>query len=118
MKHIILQLAAAALLISWAQARDPIGVNAAYNQQAELAGKTVTVTGLVDRVSTARRMVILIDTSEAGCADACERKNLVVQLPDSIELPAKGASITAIGTFGSEKNPPQLAATTIAIENR
>jgi len=118
MKHIILQLTTAILLIPWAQAGEPIGVNAANDQQAELAGKTVTITGLVDRISTARRMVILTDTSEADCADACERKNLVVQLPDAVELPAKGAFVTVIGTFGSEKNPPQLAATSIEIENR
>lgn len=118
MKHIILQLTAAILLIPWAQAGEPIGVNAANDRQAELAGKTVTISGLVDRVSTARRMVILIDTSEADCADACERKNLVVQLPDAVEIPAKGAFVTAMGTLGSESDPPRLTATSIEIENR
>lgn len=118
MKQIILQLTATALFIPWAHAGDPIGVSAANDQQAELAGKTVTITGLVNRVSMARRMMILIDTSEADCADACEGKNLVVQLPDFIEVPAKGAFVTAVGTFGSESNPPKLKATSIEIEDR
>lgn len=118
MKNTIIQLTAAALLLAVLHAEEPVGVNALHEKQADYAGKAITVTGLVDRVSSSRRMVMLIDTIEATCTDACDRKNLVVQVPTSIELPAKGSIVTAVGTLGMESNPPQLAAATITEETR
>ena len=118
MKNTIIQLTAAALLLAVLHAEEPVGVNALHEKQADYAGKAVTVTGLVDRVSSSRRMVILIDASEATCIDACDRKNLVVQVPDAMELPAKGAFVTAVGTLAPGSNPPQLTAASIKAGNR
>jgi hypothetical protein len=44
---------------------------------SDFTGKIVAVLGVVERVSEAKRMFTLIDTSEAGCADACQRAMIV-----------------------------------------
>lgn len=113
-----LLLAVPALFLSLSQAAEPIGVNSVVEKMVEFSGREITVTGMVDRVSTARRMVILIDASEATCQEACERKTVIVRLPDTIEMPAKGSFLTASGTLVPDSNPAQLAATTAAVEKR
>lgn len=118
MKTRLLPLALSALFLSLAHAGESLGVNAVVEKIAEFPGREITVTGLVDRVSAARRMVILIDASEATCTEACDRKTVVVQLPDAAEMPAKGSFLTATGTLTPGSNPPQLAATTVTVEKR
>ncbi len=113
MKIRLLLFAVSALLIPLVHAGEPLGVNALHEKLPESAGMEISVTGLVDRVSAARRMVVLIDTSEASCKDACERKLLVVTLPESVEMPAKGSFLTATGKLSSEADPPQLVATSL-----
>lgn len=108
-----LLFAVSTLLIPLVHAGEPLGVNALHEKLSESAGTEITVTGLVDRVSAARRMVVLIDTSEASCKDACERKLLVVTLPESAEMPAKGSFLTATGKLSPEADPPQLVATSL-----
>lgn len=113
MKKTLIQLTVAAFSLAVLHAEEPVGVNALHEKLAEYAGKAVAVTGLVDRVSSSRRMLILIDASEATCTNACERKDIVVQVPESVELPAKGSFVTAVGILAAESDPPQLAATSI-----
>lgn len=113
MKNLLLLFIMSVLLLSTVRAGETLGVNAFFENRAEFAGKEVTLTGLVDRVSVARRMVILIDTTEADCTDACDRKTVVVPVPDAVEIPAKGSFITASGTVVPDADPPQLAETTI-----
>lgn len=113
MKTRLLLFVMSAMILVSVRAGEPLGVNAFFENRAEFAGKEVTLTGLVDRVSAARRMVVLIDTTEADCTDACDRKTVVVQVPDAVEIPAKGSFITASGTVVPDADPPQLAGTTI-----
>jgi hypothetical protein len=113
MKTRPLLFAVAALMIPLLHAGEPLGVNALHQKLPETAGTEITVTGLVDRISAARRMVVLIDTSEASCKDACERKLLVVTLPESAEMPAKGSFLTATGKLTPDADPPQLLATNL-----
>ncbi len=80
-------------------AAEPVGINQLRETPASFTGRAITVTGLVDRVSKERRMVVLIDTSEATCTDACERKTLIVQIPEGSTLPEKGDISTATGTL-------------------
>lgn len=114
MKTRLLLTALTLFLMPPAKAEPPIGVNTLHEKSADLAGKELAVTGLVDRVSAARGMVVLIDSSEATCTKACERKTLVVLLPKGVELPAKGSFLTANGRLVPDTNPPQLAAASVA----
>lgn len=92
---------------------DPIGINALAGKPADFAGKEITVTGHVDRVSASKRMVVLIDASEATCTDGCDRKTLVLQIPEAAPLPAKGTTLTATGTLAGESNPLRFNAASI-----
>ena len=47
---------------------------------SDYSGKIVAVSGIVERVSETKRMFTLIDASEAGCADGCQRAMIVAQL--------------------------------------
>lgn len=115
MKSRLLLTALSLFLLLPANAETPIGVNGLYEQSSALSEKELAVTGLVDRVSAARGMVILIDSSEATCTKVCERKTVVVLLPKGVEMPAKGTFLTANGRLVPGTNPPQLDAARVAI---
>lgn len=104
-------LAAATLILAPLQAADPIGINALAANAGDFAGKEITVTGHIDRVSAARRMVVLIDTSEATCKDGCNRKTLLVELPAESPLPAKGQTLVATGKLTAETGALRFSAT-------
>lgn len=109
-------LACAALWLAPLPAAEPIGINALTSDPAKYESRVITVTGLVDRVSAARRMVVLIDATEATCTDACERKTLIVELPESAPIPAKGKTLTATGKLSAAGTPPRLVASEVVSE--
>jgi hypothetical protein len=96
-------------------AADPVGINKLMEKPAEFAGSEITVAGHVDRVSAERRMVVLIDSSEAGCSDGCSRKTLVVQLPEKLEVPAKGSNVRVVGKL-SAGTAPKMSATALVLQ--
>ncbi|MCX7869252.1 MAG: hypothetical protein N2322_04800 [Terrimicrobiaceae bacterium] len=100
-------LLAAGLALAAEQAT---GVNSLLANLPAHEGRQIAVIGHVDRVSASRRMVILIDLAEAGCADGCERKTLLVQLPEGAPMPAKGANILVTGTLRQPEGSPTLDA--------
>ncbi|MDX2081286.1 MAG: hypothetical protein SFU53_10920 [Terrimicrobiaceae bacterium] len=102
MKTIISTLIAVVCAASAAQAQDKpalTGVDSLAAKSADYSGKTVAVSGIVERVSEAKKMFTLIDTSEAGCADACERAMIVAQLGQGVTaaLPKTTEPVIAIG---------------------
>lgn len=113
MKTRLLLTALTLILVLPANAETPIGVNALHEQSSALSEKELAVTGLVDRVSAARGMVVLIDSSEATCTKVCERKSVVVLLPKGVEIPVKGTFLTANGRLVPGTNPPQLNAASV-----
>jgi hypothetical protein len=113
MKTRLLLTALTLILVLTANAETPIGVNALHEQSFALSEKELAVTGLVDRVSAARGMVVLIDSSEATCTKVCERKSVVVLLPKGVEMPVKGTFLTANGRLVPGSNPPQLNAVSV-----
>jgi hypothetical protein len=118
MKIRMLLLTIPVFFLPLAHAGETVGVNAVVEKSAEFSDREILLTGLVDRVSAARRMVILIDTSEATCTEACDRKTVIVQLPEVAEIPAKGSFVTATGTLTPGSNPLKLTATGIVVEKR
>lgn len=114
MKICLLLFAISSLVLSPARAGETLGVNVTVEKRAEFDGREIAVNGLVDRVSAARRMVVLIDASEATCQEACDRKMLVVQVPEAAAMPVKGSFLKATGTLAPGTNPPQLVATQLA----
>ena len=50
------------------------GVDSLAAKPSDYSGKIVAVSGIVERVSEMKRMFTLIDASEVGCADACQRR--------------------------------------------
>lgn len=117
MKNHLLAMAIFATVLPCAAAAEPIGVNTASEKITELNGREITLIGLVDRVSAARRMVVLIDTSEATCKDSCQRKTIMVQLPADAELPAKGATILVTGMLLPDPDAPELTAVRVSRAN-
>lgn len=113
MKTRFLLIVIPALMLTFARADEPLGVNTVFEKNVEFVGKEITVTGLVERVSASRHMVVLIDTTEATCTDACDRKTLVVLLPKTANLPSKGSFLTVNGTLIPDANPPQLTAVSV-----
>jgi hypothetical protein len=113
MKTRLLLTALTLILVHPANAETLIGVDALHEQSSALSEKELAVTGLVDRVSTARGMVVLIDSSEATCTKVCERKSVVVLLPKGVEMPVKGTFLTANGRLLPGTNPPQLNAASV-----
>ena len=64
----------------------------------DYSGKIVAVSGIVERVSEAKRMFTLIDASEAACADGCQRSMVVAQLGQGLTaLPKAAEPVVAIG---------------------
>jgi hypothetical protein len=114
MKTKTLLVALFASTASILQATDPVGINALMQNPAPFAGGEILVEGHVDRVSAERRMVVLIDTAEAGCTDGCNRKTLMVQIPEGIAVPEKGVNIQVAGSL-SAAEPPRLSATAIGV---
>jgi hypothetical protein len=113
MKTRLLLTALTLILVLPANAETPIGVDALHEQSSALSEKELAVTGLVDRVSAARGMVVLIDSSEATCTKVCERKSVVVLLPKGVEMPVKGTFLIANGRLVPGTNPPQLNAASV-----
>jgi hypothetical protein len=74
------------------------GVDSLAARPSDYAGKIVAVSGVVERVSETRRMFTLIDTSEVGCADGCQRAMIVAQLGQGVTtLPKATEPVVAIG---------------------
>jgi hypothetical protein len=111
MKTHIIILTVATLLVSPLRAAEPLGINALTSNPAQYAGREITVMGHVDRISAARRMVVLIDSSEATCTDGCDRKTLVVEFPAESPLPTKGQTLTVTGKLFTETTPLRLSVT-------
>ena len=62
------------------------------------AGKIVAVWGVVERVSAAKKMFTLVDSSEVGCADGCQRSMVVAELGQGVTaLPKATEAVIAIG---------------------
>ena len=74
------------------------GVSSLVTRASDYTGKTVAVLGVVERVSEAKKMFTLVDASEAGCADGCERAMVVAQLDQGVAtLPKAMERVIAIG---------------------
>jgi hypothetical protein len=74
------------------------GVDSLAAKPSDYSGKIVAVSGIVERVSEMKRMFTLIDASEAGCADACQRAMIVAQLGQGVTtLPKATEPVVAIG---------------------
>lgn len=74
------------------------GVDSLAAKPNDYTGKIVAVSGIVERVSEAKRMFTLIDVSEAGCADGCQRAMIVAQLDQRLTtLPKATEPVVAIG---------------------
>ena len=56
------------------------GVDSLAAKPSDYTGKIVAVLGVVERVSDSKKMFTLVDASESGCADACQRAMIVAQL--------------------------------------
>jgi hypothetical protein len=115
MKTIALVVTLLVTSFAASHAADPIGINKLMEKPTEFAGSDITVAGHVDRVSAERRMVVLIDLSEAGCSDGCNRKTLVVQLAENLEVPGKGSNVQVVGRLSAEPTP-KLSATSLVLQ--
>ena len=95
---VIVMICAASVVI--AQDRPALtDVDSLAAKPGNYAGKIVAVSGVVERVSEAKRMFTLVDSSEAGCADGCQRSMVVAQLGQGLTaLPKATEPVIAIGT--------------------
>ena len=74
------------------------GVDSLAANPGDYTGKIVAVSGIVERVSEAKHMFTLIDSSEAGCADGCQRAMIVAELGQGLTaLPKATEQVVAIG---------------------
>ena len=74
------------------------GVDLLAARPSDYTGKIVAVSGVVERVSEAKKMFTLVDASEAGCADGCQRAMIVAQLGQGVTtLPKVMEPVIAIG---------------------
>jgi hypothetical protein len=74
------------------------GVDLLAAKPGDYTGKIIAVSGIVERVSEAKHMFTLIDVSEAGCADGCQRAMIVAQLGQGVAtLPKAMEPVVAIG---------------------
>jgi hypothetical protein len=74
------------------------GVDSLAAKSSDYTGKIIAVSGIVERVSEAKHMFTLIDVSEAGCADGCQRAMIVAQLGQGVTtLPKAMEPVVAIG---------------------
>ncbi len=106
-KHLVVALLASTAFLL--HAADPVGIDTLMQNPVSFVGREILVEGHVERVSAARRMVVLIDTAEADCQDACGRKSLVVQIPETLSIPEKGTNIRVTGSLSEEQSPSLLA---------
>ena len=60
------------------------GVDSLAANPSGYTSKIVAVSGVVERVSDAKKMFTLVDASEAGCADGCQRATIVAQLGQGV----------------------------------
>ena len=101
MKKMRVTLIAMICAASAASAQDkPVltGVDSLAATANDYAGKIVAVSGVVERVSEAKKMFTLVDASEAGCADGCQRAMIVGQLGQGVTtLPKVMEPVIAIG---------------------
>ena len=101
MKAIIPILAAVICAASAVIAQDKpalTGVDSLAAKPSAYVGKTVAIPGVVERVSEAKKMFTLVDASEAGCADGCQRAMIVAQLDQGVTtLPKVMEPVIAIG---------------------
>jgi len=78
------------------------GVDSLAAKPGDYTGKIVAVLGVVERVSEAKKMFTLVDASEAGCADGCQRAMIVSQLGQGVTtLPKATEPVVAIGNVNS-----------------
>ena len=74
------------------------GVDSLAAKPRDYSGKIVAVSGIVEHVSETKRTFTLIDASEAGCADGCQRAMIVAQLGQGVRtLPKATEPVIAIG---------------------
>ena len=74
------------------------GVDSLAANPSGYTGKIVAVSGVVERVSEAKKMFTLVEASEAGCADGCQRAMIVAQLGQAVTtLPKAMEPVVAIG---------------------
>jgi hypothetical protein len=94
------------------------GVNSLVNRPKDYTGKIVAVSGVVERVSEAKKMFTLVDPSEAGCADACERAMVVAQLGQGVTtLPKAMEPVIAIGKVETS-SPAMLVTVTELVSSK
>lgn len=101
MKTIISIFIAVICAVSVVMAQDKpalTGVDSLAAKPSDFSGKIVAVSGIVERVSAAKKMFILVDPSEAGCVDGCFRAMIVAQLGQGVTtLPKVMEPVIAIG---------------------
>jgi hypothetical protein len=101
MKKIISTFIAVICAASAVMAQDKpalTGVDLLAAKPSDYSGKIVAVSGVVERVSEAKKMFTLVKASEAGCADGCQRAMIVAQLGQGVTtLPKVMEPVIAIG---------------------
>jgi hypothetical protein len=76
------------------------GVNSLAAKLSDYTRKIVAVSGVVERVSDVKKMFTLVEASEAGCADGCQRAMIVAQLRQVVTtLPKATGPVVAIGKW-------------------
>ena len=74
------------------------GVDTPAAKLNDYTSKIVAVSGVVERVSEVNKMFTLVEASEAGCADGCQRAMIVAQLGQVVTtLPKATEPVVAIG---------------------
>jgi hypothetical protein len=85
---------------------------------SDYTGKIVAVLGVVERVSEAKKMFTLVDASEAGCADGCQRAMIVSQLGQGVAtLPKATERVIAIGKVDTS-SPAVLVTVTELVSSK
>lgn len=107
-KILLLALLFAAIALPlWADESPAVlGVDTLAAKPADYAGKPLHLTGIVHRVSTERRMIVLIDLSEANCTDSCTPASVLVHLAKDGNLPSAKETILVVGKL--EKTSPPI----------
>ena len=94
------------------------GVDSLAAKPSDYTGKIVAVLGVVERVSESKKMFTLVDASEAGCADACQRAMIVAQLGQGLTtLPKTTEPVIAIGKVDTS-SPAVLVTVTELVSSK
>ena len=94
------------------------GVDSLAAKPSDYTGKIVAVSGVVERVSDAKKMFTLVDASEAGCADGCQRAMIVAQLGQGVTtLPKVMEPVVAIGKVDTS-SPAVLVTVTELVSSK